>query len=118
MHGSFNLVGVSYDLPSHTCSSVSIRFAHNAGAVDLQRSEMAWNHALHHVQVLQNGARMGQWGANRGLLAVENLIWMGDLNYRLTMADTEVRFWVALAILSCKLRAERQLKLMVPDHQF
>lgn len=42
-------------------------------------------------KVMQSSARPGQWGSNRGLMAVENLVWMGDLNYRLTMPDAEVR---------------------------
>ncbi|KAK9840841.1 hypothetical protein WJX81_008338 [Elliptochloris bilobata] len=36
-------------------------------------------------------ARMGQWGAARGLLEHEHLVWMGDLNYRLSLPDPEVR---------------------------
>ncbi|KAK9792500.1 hypothetical protein WJX73_010349 [Symbiochloris irregularis] len=42
-------------------------------------------------KVVQSGARLGQWGSNRGLMGLENLIWVGDLNYRLTRPDAEVR---------------------------
>ncbi len=45
------------------------------------------------LQVLQGISSSGHWGTRRGLLDSEYAIWMGDLNYRLSMPDEKVTDW-------------------------
>ena len=42
------------------------------------------------VQASGDGRGPGQWGSQRGFLDNEHAIWMGDLNYRLTIPDEQV----------------------------
>ena len=44
------------------------------------------------MQVSKDGRGPGQWGSQRGFLDNEHAIWMGDLNYRLTIPDEQVLF--------------------------
>lgn len=39
-----------------------------------------------------SGSTPGQWGEAKGLMSSEHTVWMGDLNYRLSMPDAEVTF--------------------------
>ena len=48
---------------------------------------------LGRLQVLQGISSSGHWGTRRGLLDSEYAIWMGDLNYRLSMPDEKVTAW-------------------------
>lgn len=48
---------------------------------------------LNCLQVLQGISSSGHWGTRRGLLDSEYAIWMGDLNYRLSMPDEKVTDW-------------------------
>ena len=50
------------------------------------------------LQVLQGISSSGHWGTHRGLLDSEYAIWMGDLNYRLSMPDEKVTAW---SLLDC-----------------
>ena len=42
------------------------------------------------VQASGDGRGPGQWGSQRGFLGNEHAVWMGDLNYRLTIPDEQV----------------------------
>ena len=42
-------------------------------------------------QATGDGRGPGQWGSQKGFLDNEHAIWMGDLNYRLTIPDDKVR---------------------------
>ena len=42
------------------------------------------------LQASADGRGPGQWGSQRGFLENEHAIWMGDLNYRLTIPDEQV----------------------------
>lgn len=41
-------------------------------------------------QATGDGRGPGQWGSQKGFLDNEHAIWMGDLNYRLTIPDDKV----------------------------
>lgn len=42
------------------------------------------------LQASGDGRGPGQWGSQRGFLDNEHAIWMGDLNYRVTIPDEQV----------------------------
>ena len=42
------------------------------------------------VKIAGLGRSPGQWGRWKGLLESNHVVWMGDLNYRLSMPDAQV----------------------------
>lgn len=42
------------------------------------------------AQAVGSSIKTGHWGPDRSLASVEHLIWLGDLNYRLFLADAKV----------------------------
>jgi len=52
------------------------------------------------LQAAGDGRGAGQWGSQRGLLDNEHAVWMGDLNYRLTISDDKV---IGVLIAACLL---------------
>ncbi|DBA87288.1 hypothetical protein WJX77_005794 [Trebouxia sp. C0004] len=65
-------------------------------------------------QASGDGRGPGQWGSQRGLLENEHAIWMGDLNYRLTISDDKARSLIKESRLDKLLEAD-ELICMVRD---
>ena len=65
------------------------------------------------MQASGDGRSTGQWGGQRGLLDNEHAIWMGDLNYRLTISDDKV-LYISLSLVCIKARmlSHRALSVM------
>lgn len=58
------------------------------------------------LQASADGRGPGQWGSQRGFLDNEHAIWMGDLNYRVTIPDEQVRPQHAVASMRAAMQCD------------
>lgn len=69
-------------------------------------------------QASGDGRSTGQWGGQRGLLDNEHAIWMGDLNYRLTISDDKARSLIKDTQLDQLLEADELINMVHNSRAF
>lgn len=69
-------------------------------------------------KVLQGISSSGHWGTRRGLLDSEYAIWMGDLNYRLSMPDDKARKCIRKGDLESLIKADELVNMLKTRRAF
>ncbi|KAL3153090.1 Heat shock 70 kDa protein A [Trebouxia sp. C0009 RCD-2024] len=92
------------------------QFPPDSASLDPETSFSAASDTL--PQASADGRGPGQWGSQRGFLDNEHAIWMGDLNYRVTIPDEQARNLIRDAKLDKLLEADELVNMLREGRAF
>ncbi|KAL0027397.1 hypothetical protein WJX79_008379 [Trebouxia sp. C0005] len=94
------------------------QFPPDSAVLDPETSISASPGADSTCQASGDGRGPGQWGSQRGLLENEHAIWMGDLNYRLTISDDKARNLIKDSRLDKLVEADELIRMVHDGRSF